>query len=1110
MSELSTPTVGLQVQSQKAEMRPGPQVDVSGAMRGQPDWQALGEAGRNLGQTVTNLFNDTAAKSAFLEYQKELGDIERNYINSNGNGSPEEIRKVQDLTNKAWSKFQQSTRNLAGSNTYKIIEEANKYGVRFRDSILNNRAKFAEDYYQKNQAALVATNTEDYVFAADDPKSEAFANANAELERNLSELLIHNGFDKDDPLYTKTMADAKSAAILSNIKYHVANQDYIRGWRNYTYYTDNGILTGESRTSALQMLKILKDAQSGSSGGGSSGTNNIIYRRTTGTLKDDDKELFAKEDAELAMAIENVEHPKDMMAYGNQLSAYTVAKAQGAQLLADGSLRTKDGNIIKKPKQPHRKTYLQHYTEAYHRIDFSNEMQNKLYRAGGHTTGAVSLGISELRRNAIISESKGEQGAIQALQMKLVNATPAELFALSGAVSPEFAAQAAEDIQGLMGEDKFSELIDYWRFNTVRSELNWLPARIEAERMTNEEFQDIVKESNERGITTGEVLSIRKQLPLHVANEVAAKLTRYNSDPNNNWGGTNQMELFKARNGNGKSLNKIFSAAYGVDESAAVGFAELEPNKKKMHGLWVEAYNWVVDHNEKLIAAREAEAKKANDKPEQHMEVCYDLIATNWEYQEEIEDKFEALAKEDAAEQQAIEAGRWTGKTETFTAWGNTYLLPSKVTSPNYNYMAQPLAANTPNPIRGMFENPNINMLRNILGAFKTRAMTIVNQGGAAMDATISAALTGPGNDYFVGPFAEAFTPQLDNRAMPPGVTANMSSFMDSATGAALSNYVNGPLAESFTPQLDNRAMTQPGVDFSGAARTVDMTMQANITDLRNRHDQVEQLVKFVDDAIRSVDNFKDDPFVHSKITAQELAQEAVSELNDVVGSQLPDKFVDDPFARSKVTAQELTQEVVRDLNDAVGPQLPEEFKDDPFAHSQVTAQELARDLNYAVGSQLTGSFVDDPFAHSQVTAQELARDINNAVGRQLPDRFVDGPFAHAMQISEALTKVEAAMNIVGQAWGMYGDIIAVGGNTYAPGIGIIQNHADYDTLWNRTLVLYNAMGDMMRYAVSLQGIRESDADYQKMVKIRESLANIMGKISEYQINAYKEHFEKD
>ena len=45
-------------------------VDVSGVAQGQPNWAALGEAGRKFSHTVNGLYQETAAKYELLKYQQ--------------------------------------------------------------------------------------------------------------------------------------------------------------------------------------------------------------------------------------------------------------------------------------------------------------------------------------------------------------------------------------------------------------------------------------------------------------------------------------------------------------------------------------------------------------------------------------------------------------------------------------------------------------------------------------------------------------------------------------------------------------------------------------------------------------------------------------------------------------------------------------------------------------------------------------------------------------------------------------------------------------------------------------------------------------------------------
>ena len=962
MSELSTPTVGLQVQSQKAEMRPGPQVDVSGAMSGQPDWQSLGEAGRNLGQTVTNLFNDTAAKSAFLEYQKELGDIERNYINSNGNGSPEEIRKVQDLTNKAWSKFQQSTRNLAGSNTYKIIEEANKYGVRFRDSILNNRAKFAEDYYQKNQAALVATNTEDYVFAADDPNSEAFVSANAELERNLTELLVHNGFNTDDPLFKKTMADAKSAAIYSNIKYHVANKDYTKGWRNYTHYVNEGILTGESRTNALSMLQILKDQLASASGSGSSGKNNIAYREETGTLTAEDMAIIAAEKTSLALQTYEDDYAKRVEEYDLKVAAYRDALAKGGKLQDDGSVLLGKDRYTRPERMPQRETRDQIYNRIYQQVEMTNEARRKFYQVAGHMSGSISSGISTLRAQAQAAYDAGDENALANFREKILNASPAEIFVMSGATTWDYANQVVADLQKTMGESRFSEFIDYLRFDTLRTEINWAPNRIAAENMTIERYQAIVKEATERKLTIGEIIAQEYELPLIIGNEVGVKLLKYNSNPDNNYASTNEMNTI---NPFLNEYGEMFAKAAGItDTGQARAYAKSETVKGVIQQLAVRALRYVIDNNEDLVARRESQAKANNKTPEEYMGESYALVRINFSYMKQVHEKFEEYAEQYLDEQQAKLTGRMPFEMTPFQAFGQTYMVASAGAS------TQTPTIGSPNAVERF-------MGRVVAGGYNT-------------------------------------------------------------------------LHQAQLTRMDSQSQHEAAV-------------RQTVSDVASG---VVDLAKALDAA---------------------------------TGKNLPGEFKDNPFANSQTSVQGLA----RGFDDAVGRQLPNELRYEPFGHVEQSLAKLERAVN--VMGEAYGIYEDTinysgalpstltvPVSHpeSQVIQASTNSYWNTVSYGGMPPSTVNAGLTQR-EFEQIMALEDNAPNAM----------TAIGGNTYAPGVGFNnQNNVDYDALWNRTLVLYNKMGDVMRYAMAQQGMSEADAEYQKMVEIRESLSNIMGKMGEYQV----------
>ena len=797
MSELSTPTVGLQVQSQKAEMRPGPQVDVSGAMRGQPDWQSLGEAGRNLGQTVTNLFNDTAAKSAFLEYQKELGDIERNYINSNGNGSPEEIRKVQDLTNKAWSKFQQSTRNLAGSNTYKIIEEANKYGVRFRDSILNNRAKFAEDYYQKNQAALVATNTEDYVFAADDPNSEAFVSANAELERNLTELLVHNGFNTDDPLFKKTMADAKSAAILSNIKYHVANKDYTKGWRNYNHYIADNTLYGEDRTTALSMLQILKDEVTAASASSSSGSiDNILYNQAIGKLDPQQKAVVTGWELPRALAdyeqLRNAERARRSLA----LDVWLTAKKNGGEILADQSIRTKDGGIIEKvPEMSRPKSALEIFNEVYHKVDMANTQAARFNKAGGQSAGRISLGLIEARQLAEeASKDEKTKNALADFEAWLKIATPEQLVIGSKAFSPDFAAQVVGDLQQIMGDKEFSDYIEYLRYGVVRNSADYAAQKISAERMTFDEFLRIQQAARVENISEAAVISRDYGIPLHPANDVYVKLLEFYSDRKNTWGGSkNQHEFLKNQLPQG---SEIFASAMGVEGTENIkSFAKM--NERQIQDLMVAAYNDTAKNNPKLIAFRERLAKEKNDKPEDHMHETYELMLHDGDILIDFQDRLTDLVEDYAYKKEEELTGRPAIRSEQITLYNTTFTVPT-ATPPELQAYAIDNPTAFERWLGSRIANPNINMLSNFAGSaydtIRRGGLAMVQGGGAVLDNAVGVVLNGPPGerDYNkVGDIKE-YVSNINVNGLKTSAVAIVNKggkVIDAITGAVL----NGP-----------------------------------------------------------------------------------------------------------------------------------------------------------------------------------------------------------------------------------------------------------------------------------------------------------------------------
>ena len=641
-------------------------VDVSGVAQGQPDWKALGEAGRKFSNTVNDLFQETSAKYELLKYQQELGDIQRRYINSHGNGSPEEMKQLQAETDKAWNRFKTATGRLNSDKANTVIGEANEYGRRYRDSLLNQQAKFAEDFYQKNQEATIAAYAEDYVFNATNYNSEAFKKSDADLTRELTNLLVHNGFSQDDPHFKDTLAKAKSTAILGTVKFHVANKDYSKGWAVYTHFVKEGILTGENRTSALSILQILKDELAAKAASSSGSTDNIAYNLATGRLDPRQFEIVSAERSAQKRANELQRYNAATDEWFKNREAYNKAVAAGGQIQADGSvIDPKTGYRIEAPGlRPTRKTDAQLEMEARFEVEQINLQNRKLYQAGGYIPGSVNITLQDMRASGKIDQNT------------LLTATPEQLVAATGLFSRGQEAQVVASIRQNLGENGFSEWLDYVRYGVVRNVGDYYASQVSAENMTTDEFIDIQAEAVEKNVHPAQIISTRYQLPLGPAYDVANKMLKYCSNPDNTYASDLERKFIEP---NYNLISNIVAPKFGFNDGIAIeAFKKSESNKRIIREISVQALHELVSTNADLIAVRETAAKKDGRglSPDQFMYASYEYLATNAKLQKEFFNRVEELAQE-RFEQQEGYLGRKSAKTEVVGMYGKNYVVPA-------------------------------------------------------------------------------------------------------------------------------------------------------------------------------------------------------------------------------------------------------------------------------------------------------------------------------------------------------------------------------------------------------------------------------------------------
>lgn len=658
-NDLSTPSVGLQVQEQRAQTQQAPMVDVSGVAYGQPDWKALGEAGRKFSNTVNDLFQETSAKYELLKYQQELGDIQRRYINSHGNGSPDEMKQLQAETDKAWNRFKIATGRLNSDKANTVIGEANEYGRRYRDSILNQQAKFVEDFTQKNNLAELTAVSEDAIFAVNDYKSENFKQAWDKVQNVLARNLTYNGFNKGDPLYDRTVAETNSKIVLSAIKYNVANKDFSNGWDIYTHFKNAGILIGDDLISALSALQILKDEQAAKAAASSTSKDNIAYAIGRGNPTPEQVEIFLMQQFPIrADAIRREEDLREEN-YNNNLAAYNDAIARGGTIGADGSVTVIGEKSIPKPVKPKRLSDQEIMNivrfEAWELIQ-ENRKKSDIQ---GQIQGIVYSGISAY------ASQKGEAGKSARANLRL--SSPEDLVLLSGYTQdPIMAKQIVQDWKQNMSGAEFSEFIDTLRYLSPRDEAAWAQDKINADNMTLEQWNKIVKRANDTNQKPAEVISTDYHIPLLPAQDVANKLRKFYSDKKNSYASTTEREIID----NLIKVNaKEFAKWGGADDTEAAITAFTKMNWDAMTTLGVQALRDVIETDEVLQTYIKVD-KETGDKD---ISKPLAMVRTMGVYQGKVNTRFSELAKEYFEKLDASNVPLGAAPREKVSMYGNTF-----------------------------------------------------------------------------------------------------------------------------------------------------------------------------------------------------------------------------------------------------------------------------------------------------------------------------------------------------------------------------------------------------------------------------------------------------
>ena len=216
MSEMSTPTVALDVKSTKAQLSGPSSLNLTGVNQAQPEWNTAVKAAADFTDTIFYYSDKGKANDLFNQLQQDMGDIERKYRVANGRGSREELQKVQNETNDLLAKYRDNLSKLDRRVRYEFTEKTDQYIVRFSDSIKNNAAKKAHDLITNNLAANVANASEDFAMVMDKPSDPNYKLFKENFEQALREKFDFDALDPSDPYYKQSHDAAVSALRKEN------------------------------------------------------------------------------------------------------------------------------------------------------------------------------------------------------------------------------------------------------------------------------------------------------------------------------------------------------------------------------------------------------------------------------------------------------------------------------------------------------------------------------------------------------------------------------------------------------------------------------------------------------------------------------------------------------------------------------------------------------------------------------------------------------------------------------------------------------------------------------------------------------------------------------
>lgn len=260
MSDLFVPSEGLQkTQSAPVGGKVG-SVNLSGVQTAGPKWGELAQSTARLTAAIVEVSDDAQAAQLYNDMQQKLGDLSRNYANSPGRGSLEELTKNQEAANKIIAEYRDGLAQLGSIAQYKYTDQANKYITRYRDNVLNQAAKKADDYAKLNRAAMISNASEDYALAmSQNANSPEAIEAASVFDAAVAEEIKANGLSLDDPAAQNIMRTSRSKVSAQSAYYALAEGNLGQAWNAYRHGVKNDMFTLEDRTNVLARLRAEQD-----------------------------------------------------------------------------------------------------------------------------------------------------------------------------------------------------------------------------------------------------------------------------------------------------------------------------------------------------------------------------------------------------------------------------------------------------------------------------------------------------------------------------------------------------------------------------------------------------------------------------------------------------------------------------------------------------------------------------------------------------------------------------------------------------------------------------------------------------------------------------------